>query len=75
MKDPQERNQNINKGEDEISATRTDANSSEKPVDDGFKTGGQNHKQEWATPQDEQMFDNTSPDAERNRTDDTAGAE
>lgn len=68
MKDPEEKNQSIKKGEDEISAAQSDVNATEKRTDEGFKTGGGGEKLEWKVPQDEQMFENRSPDAENDRT-------
>lgn len=62
MEDPNKRNQEIKKGEDEISATAADANALEKPDDDSFKSSGQaKNRVSYEVPQDEQMFDNTSP--------------
>lgn len=49
-----------------MSASKADVNAYEKRTDEGFKTGG-GAKLEWKVPQDEQMFDNTSPDAENDR--------
>ena len=64
MKDPEKRNEEINKGEDEIGATATDVNATEKPADDGFKTSDSAHGTGWERPHDEQMFDGTSPAAD-----------
>lgn len=62
MKDPNKKNREIKEGEDEISATSTDANTTEKPADDGFKKPeSSKHRTGWETPHDEQMFDKTTP--------------
>lgn len=67
MKNPEDRNNEISKGEDEISAAKTDVNATEKPADDGFKTSKDHkHRLSWEVPHDEQMFDNTSPAADEN---------
>ena len=59
MRNPEDRNQEINKNEDEISASITDANAKEKPADDAFKTPNRKHRMGWEVPMDEQAFDDT----------------
>lgn len=60
MKDFKSNEDRIEKKEDSLSASKVDANSVNKPVDDAFKTANRKHKLEWKEPQDEQMYDDRS---------------
>jgi hypothetical protein len=60
MKSPDKHNEDINAGQDGISAQNSDVNAKKTPADDGFKTGKKSHGMTWEMPMDEQTFDNES---------------
>jgi hypothetical protein len=57
MNQPDKDNQEINDGQDETNAQKSDVNDSAMPADDGFKTGNKTHGLTWEAPMDEQGFD------------------
>jgi len=61
MENQANKNQDINKTEDELSAIAKDENAKAKKSDESFKSSDKKHRLGWEAPMDEQMFEPTSP--------------
>lgn len=64
MKNPEDKNQEINANEDEVSAAKADVNDTALPANDAFKTSKKSQGLTWQGPADEQAFDDNEKDEE-----------